>query len=118
MQEPGKLDLKLYQGATFNYELTWTAAGSAVDLTSYDARMQVRDSYGAPTVVFNLTAGSGIALGGTAGTIALEIDAADTTGLGYNSVQSFVYDLELESSSGFVTRLVEGGFTIFPEVTR
>jgi hypothetical protein len=118
MQAPGKLDLNLYQGATFNYQLTWSAAGSAVNLTNYSARMQVRPSYGSSDVVFNLSAGSGIALGGTAGTISLEISADDSEGLGYSSPQQLVYDLELESSSGFVTRLIEGNFLIFPEVTR
>jgi hypothetical protein len=118
MQKPGKLNLECYQGATFDYELTWTAAGSAVDLTQYDARMQVRESYDSSTAVVSLSAGSGITLGGTAGTINLFIDAEDTALLDGTPNTQFIYDLELESSSGFVTRLVEGNFSIFPEVTR
>jgi hypothetical protein len=118
MQKPGRLNLECYQGATFDYSLTWTAAGSAVDLTQYDARMQVRESYDSPTVLLSLTVGSGITLGGTAGTIDLLVDADDTAQLDGTPNTQFIYDLELESSSGFVTRLVEGTFSIFPEVTR
>ena len=118
MQAPGKLNLNLYQGATFSYEFTWTAAGSAVDLSDYSARMQVRPNYSSNDVVFNLASGSGITLGGTAGTIDLFISAADSEELGYSSPQQLVYDLELETSAGIVVRLLEGSFFIFPEVTR
>lgn len=118
MQAPGKLDLTLYQGATFDYELSWSAAGSAVDLTGYSARMQVRASHSSSGVVIELTSGSGIMLGGTDGTIGLSISATDSAALGFTSSRQFIYDLELESDSGVVTRLVEGRFFIDPEVTR
>jgi hypothetical protein len=118
MQTPGRLDLKCYQGATFDYSLTWTAAGSAVDLSGYSARMQVRDSYDSATAIVSLTSGTGIALGGTAGTIQLLLDADATASLDGTPNTQFIYDLELESSSGNVTRLIEGNFFIYPEVTR
>jgi hypothetical protein len=118
MQAPGELDLTLYQGATFDYELSWSAAGSAVDLTDYSARMQVRPSYSSGSVVVELTSDSGIVLGGTAGTIELGLSASATEALGFTSSRQFVYDLELESDSGVVTRLVQGRFFIDPEVTR
>ena len=118
MQAPGKLDLKCYQGATFDYSLTWTAAGSAVDLSGYSARMQVRESYDSSVALVSLTDGTGIALGGTAGTIGLLISATDTALLDGTPNTQFIYDLELESASGVVTRLVEGNFFIYPEVTR
>ena len=118
MQAPGKLNLELYVGATFDYGLTYTAAGAAVDLTDVDARMQVRNTYSSPTPVFNLTVGSGIVLGGTAGTIDLTIPAADSAALGLTATTTFVYDLELEDTDGTVLRLVEGSLTAYPEVTK
>lgn len=118
MQNPGRLDLKCYQGATFDYSLTWSAGGSAVDLTNYSARMQVRESYDSPNAIVSLVSGTGIALGGTAGTIDLLIDAEDTAALDGTPNTQFIYDLELESSNGVVTRLIEGNFFIYPEVTR
>ena len=118
MQAPGRLNLACYEGATFDYELTWTAGGSAVDLTGYTARMQVRSSYDSSTPVVSLASGSGITLGGTAGTIELFLSAAETEALDGTPNPQFIYDLELQSSSGVVTRLVEGNFFIYPEVTK
>jgi hypothetical protein len=118
MQAPGKLDLELYAGATFNYELTYIAGGVPVDVTDFDARMQVRGTFTSPAPVFDLTVGSGITLGGTAGTISLTIPAEDSTALDIRTETPFVYDLELEDAEGTVLRLVEGKFTVYPEVTR
>lgn len=118
MQAPGILDLDCYQGATFDYTLTWTTAGSAVNLTGYTARMQVRESYDAGSAIVSLTNGTGITLGGTAGTIVLGLSATATAALDGTPQKQHIYDLELVSGSGVVTRLVEGNFTIYPEVTR
>jgi hypothetical protein len=118
MQAPGKLDLECYAGATFDYTLTYIAGGVPVDVTDFDARMQVRVSYPSAAPVFDLAVGSGIVLGGTAGTIQLELSAEDTAAVGVTQTTNFIYDLELEDSDGTVLRLVEGAFTVYPEVTR
>lgn len=118
MQTPGYLDLTCYQGANFDYTLTWQTNGTPVNITGYTARMQVRESYDAGTAIVSLTNGSGITLGGTAGTIGLSLSATATAALdGTPNVQS-IYDLELVSGTGYVTRLVEGRFMVYPEVTR
>lgn len=118
MQSPGVLDLSCYQGANFDYTLTWQAGGSAVNLTGYSARMQVRDSYDAGTAVVSLTSGTGITLGGTAGSIILELSSTATAALDGTPNTQYVYDLELVSGAGYVTRLVEGRFYVYPEVTK
>lgn len=118
MQSPGLLDLNCWQGASWDYSLTWQTAGTPVNLTGYSARMQVRSSYDSGTAVVNLTSGTGITLGGTAGTIALEMNATTTAALDGTPNIQYVYDLELISGAGYVTRLVEGNFFINPEVTR
>lgn len=118
MQAPGVLNLDCYQGATFDYTLTWKSAGVPVNLTGYTARMQVRESYDAGTAILALTNGTGITLGGTAGTIALTAAATATAALDGTPHKQYIYDLELVSGAGVVTRLVEGNFTIYPEVTR
>lgn len=117
MQAPGTLDLDLYQGATFSYVLTWRTGSpsAAVNLTSYTARMQARTSPDASSPVLSLTTGNGITLGGSAGTITLSRSAAQTAAL---PAGRYLYDLELESAGGVVTRLVEGVLTIWPEVTK
>jgi hypothetical protein len=115
MQAPGYLDLDCYQGANFDYVLTWTVAGSAVNLTGYSSRMQVRQYADSTATVLSLVNGTGITLGGTAGTIALAAVATATSAV---EAGQYVYDLELVSGAGYVTRLVEGNFVVYAEVTR
>ena len=120
MQAPGLLDLNMYQGASWDYTLTWQTGGVPVNLTGYNARMQVRESHMAGTPVLSIVAGTGITLGGTAGTIILEATATQTAGISAQppGPQQYVYDLELISDAGIVTRLVEGRVLVYPEVTR
>ena len=120
MQAPGLLDLNMYQGASWDYTLTWQTGGTAVNLTNYGARMQVRETHASSTAVLSLTAGTGITLGGTAGTIVLEATATQTAGISAQppGPQQYVYDLELISPANIVTRLVEGRVLVYPEVTR
>lgn len=115
MQAPGYLDLDCYQGANFDYQLTWTVAGSAVNVTGYSARMQVRQYADSTATVLSFVNGTGITLGGTAGTIALSAVATATSAI---EAGQYVYDLELVSGAGYVTRLVEGNFVVYAEVTR
>ena len=87
-----------------------------MDLTGYTARMQFRSSVGSTTVLASATTEDGrIALGGALGTVDIEFSEADTAAFDFVSA---VYDLELESASGFVTRLLEGGVEVSKEVTR
>lgn len=112
---PGVLNLACPQGATFTRTLTWKIDGAAVNLTGYTARMQVRKSASSATTYVSLTSSSGITLGGAAGTITISISAAQTSDIPEGA---YVYDLELVSSGGVVTRLVGGKFSVTAEVTR
>ena len=109
-------DILIEQGATFSQLVTYKDNGVAVNLTGYTARMQVRSTLESASTVVELTTANGlIALGGTAGTITLTIAAADTAAL---TAGRGVYDLELVSGSGIVTRLLQGVATISRNVTR
>ncbi len=110
-------DITINQGATFELTITYKdSAGTAINLTGYTARMQVRETYSSSSTVVSLTNGSGITLGGAAGTIAILISAATTEAL--TAPFSGVYDLEIVSGGGVVTRLLQGAATVSPEVTR
>jgi hypothetical protein len=110
-------NITINQGATFELTVTWKdSAGTAINLTGYSARMQVRETYSSTSSVVSLTNGSGITLGGSAGTIAIVISATTTAAL--TAPFSGVYDLELVSAGGVVTRLLQGAATVSPEVTR
>jgi hypothetical protein len=66
----------------------------------------VRATLESAEALIELTTGNGrIALGGSAGTITLTISATDTAAL---TAGRGVYDLELVSGSGIVTRLLQG----------
>jgi len=108
------------QGATFKRTLTWTdSAKNPRDLTGYTARMHVRSSVDASGTIIQLTtANARIVLGtttATKGQINLTISATDTAAL---TPGQYVYDLELVSGGGEVTRLIEGNFVVKAEVTR
>lgn len=109
-------DLLIEQGATFSQLITYKESGVAVNLTGYTARLQVRSTLESASTVVELTTANGrIALGGAAGTITLTISATDTAAL---TAGRGVYDLELVSGSGIVTRLLQGVATISRNVTR
>jgi hypothetical protein len=110
---PGRYNITAYQGATYDLSLSWSIGGTAVNLTNYTAAMQVRDSYDSDPVL-SLTNGSGITLGGTAGTIGISVSAST---MGSIVAGQYLYDLELNSGSA-ITRLVQGIFNIEAEVTR
>lgn len=107
----------LEQGTTYDQTLTWkTQADVPINLTGSTARMQLRQSPESSTALLNLTTeNGGITLGGSAGTVRLLITATQTALLTFNVA---VYDLEIVSSSGVVTRLMKGSITLDPEVTK
>lgn len=85
------------------------------DLTSWTARMQIRESIDDATVIQDLVTPTDIAISANDAKITITISAADTANFTFDSA---VYDLELIDVSGKVTRLVEGDITLCKEVTR
>lgn len=113
MQNPATYNITAYQGATYKLDMTYKIDDTPVDLTNYTAAMQVKENPNASAVI-SISNGSGITLGGTAGTIALNVSA---TTMGSATAGFYQYDLEL-NSAGEVTRLLQGKFEIVAEVTR
>ena len=84
-------------------------------LTNHTARMQVRRTVESTTPLITLTTENGrISINGANGLITLSISAADTAAL----TSSGVYDLEIITSGGLVSRVIQGTFTLSLEVTR
>lgn len=115
-------DMIVDQGATVNTVFTIkNSARSALDLTGYVARMQVRRFDGttrdpSPVVIAEYTSYDGyLTVGGSAGTVTLLIPPADMAAY---VPGSYVYDVEVESALGETTRIVQGKFIVRAEVTR
>lgn len=113
--EPATYNFTIYQGSTFARQMTYKADGVAIDLTSYQARMKIRRTWGG-TILLALSnaPGEGLVLAATSPNIVLTITAAQTAAL---SFQYAVYDLEIESGGGIVDRLLQGRVTLSTEAT-
>lgn len=116
---PGKVNLKIYQGATFRRTIQWKTGTPAtpVNIAGWTGRMMIRKKVSdAAPIVSLTTANGGINItNGAQGTFEIYITATATAAL---TITTGVYDLELVSTTGDVTRLIEGTVTVSPEVTR
>lgn len=123
----GRYSFIIEQGATTNIQINWTDdSGSAIDLTGYHARMQVRPSVESDTIYLSLSSslqsdGTGLNLSGSNGTtplssgsLAIYMSADVTEDLNFNEA---FYDLEMVNGS-VVTRLLEGKVKLSKNVTR
>jgi hypothetical protein len=125
----GKYHLIIEQGATLNLEIQYKdSAGTAVDLTGYSGKMQIRSDYAdnSPTTYITLssslaTDGTGLNFSGsngttppTSGSIGIYISAASSSAFTFDTAK---YDLEIASGS-IVTRLLQGDVKLQKEVTR
>ncbi len=115
---PGKLNLTIYQGATFRRVVRLADdAGDAIDLTGATVRMHIRAALLDTATLIELTEANGRALVTDAvdGEITLLISATDTALLTFTSG---VYDLEIQYLGGTVDRVLYGKVTLSKEVTR
>lgn len=112
----GSYDITIEQGATFSKTLVYKdSAGVAMDLTTVTvARAQMRATAASATAVNFTVVVSGSP---TLGTLLWTMSATNTAAL-TPTTTDWVYDLEIEYSTGVVKRLIEGSVTVVAEVTR
>lgn len=111
---PGKYNIICPQGSTFDMNMTYYVDEQASDLTTYYARMQVRESHSSENFIIELTTDNDLITLGNDGYINLRISDHITAGF---IAKEYVYDLEL-GQNGNVNRIIEGKFLVTPEVTR
>lgn len=113
---PGKVNLVIYQGATFSKEFVWQLGGVPVDIDDSFVVMDIRETIDSETPIITLdTTNGGITTVPVEGKITILITAEDTEVLDFTRA---VYDLEVHQSDGTVVRLVQGSVTLSKEVTR
>lgn len=114
------IELEFKRGSNWKKTFTWKvkATGVSVDLTGYTAKMQLRknpDADAATTTLYaTYTNSDYITLGGTLGTVSLNVPAATTAA--YTFKRAY-FDILLTSAGSEKTYLLEGIITVKPRVT-
>ena len=114
MIEPGTYNFTIYQGATWDRTFTVATDGTPVSWVGYSAVMTIKQ-YENSTPVLTLATGTGITLGGTAGTIAVSVSPTQTAGI---PAGRYIYDLELSvGGASYVVRILQGRVTVDGQVS-
>jgi hypothetical protein len=108
----GTYNFTIEQGTTFSRVLTLQENSSAMNLTGYSVASQMRSTHDSSTVVATF---SGSVTNASSGQITLSLTNSQTSAI---EEAIYVYDVEITSGAGAVTRILEGNITVTPEVTR
>lgn len=119
-------NITINQGSTYQLMITLTdSGGTAINLTGYTFRGQIRDSTSSDTIRASFSFTIQTQSGATLGQVLAYIPAADTANIPVDDNDSptrklkrMIYDIESVDGSGTVTRWLEGSAYISPEVTR
>ena len=106
-------NLTIDQGASFSSDVTVKDAnGNAFNLTGYTAAAKMAKGYQSTKTRPSFTTAITTP---TSGVVTLSLTPAQTTAL---DAERYVYDLEITlTSTGAVTRVIEGIITVRPQVT-
>jgi hypothetical protein len=109
-------DILVDQGATLNRAFFLKdSAKRPLDLSGYAARMHVREFKNSTSIIEILTTeNSQIVLDELDGRVDILLTPAETEAL---EAKNYLYDLELESPEGDVTKIVSGKLTVRSEIT-
>lgn len=100
------------QGANYSNIITVTGtSGTALDLTGYTVASQMRKSYASSTA-FSLNPTIYNAVNGQ---VRMTLTAVQSEAI---TPGRYLYDLEITSSGGVKTRVVEGVATVTPQITQ
>ena len=113
-------DIEIEQGANFYWIVEYydkiDGVETPVDLTGYDAVMQIRKTPNSDLMDEYSVSNGIITFDEENGKIIINAPAADTEA--YEDDFKGVYDIKLTSPSGFVERLVRGSAVVSAEVTQ
>tara|TARA_A200000159_G_C7225441_1_gene297931 strand:- start:366 stop:701 length:336 start_codon:yes stop_codon:yes gene_type:complete len=108
----GTYNFTIEQGTTFSRVLTLQENGSAMNLTGYSVASQMRSTHDSSSIVATF---SGSVTNASSGQLTLSLTNSQTSAI---EEAIYVYDVEITSGAGAVTRILEGNVTVTPEVTR
>lgn len=106
-----KANLVIDQGTDFSATIDVVDANNNIyDLSSYTAAAQMRKNYASASATTFTTSDNG-----ASGQITIELSSNTTAQL---EPGRYLYDVEITSTGGIVTRVVEGIVTVTPGITR
>jgi len=109
----GTYNLVIDQGSDFALDLVIKEGGSALNLSNYSGRAQLRTSVTASSASASFTV---TVTNAANGALKMQLPAATSSGI---SAGQYVYDLEIyTANNSIVKRIMQGEVTITPEVTR
>ena len=109
-------NLTINQRATFSKTITWKDHdGSIIDLSTYSAKMQLRENYNS-AIILELTSDDTSIVLTSLGVITLTIPKSKTSLLAHEDFPA-KYDLVLTSATGIVKRLLQGEVILSQGVT-
>lgn len=124
----GKADFNVQGGSTWTESTVYKDAnGTAIDLTSWSARMQIRAKIDDVTPLLTLTDAAAspnprLTLGGVLGTLGITVEAVGTASLvNGNADTKLVYGIELYKTVGGVEKVIPylmGAINVSAEVVR
>ncbi len=112
---PGRYNINVYTGTTFSLAPVWKINGTPVNLTGYSADMQVRAATDTAIVVELSTTNGKAVIAESLGQVTLTLTPAQTTAL---TPGAYIYDLNLTSAAGDVTKILAGNFAVIASVTQ
>ncbi len=119
--QAGIYHLYIDQGASYSKSIfVVDEFNNPIDLTGYIVRGQIRKSAADSSIALNLNPTIVSAAAGKISFALLGTQTAllETAGSNYQEVTVYVWDIEIESASGVVTRLLNGFVYVSPEVTK
>jgi len=113
---PGRYNLAVYKGTTFELKPVWKIGGVPVNLSGYTADMQVRYATDTAIIVELSTANGRITIDAEYGRINLKLTASQTAALAAGTYQ---YDLNLTNTAdSTVYKILQGVFIVNASVTQ
>lgn len=105
-------NLYIDQGTDFSITVDVTdSAGDVLELSDYTSAAQIRKTYSSSTVSATFTT----SIAELSGQVTISLTDTQTAAL---EAGRYVYDLNITSAAGVVTRVIEGQAIVTPGVTR
>ena len=112
---PGRYNITVYQGTTFQLSPVWKIGGVPVIMSNYSADMQVRASTDTAIIVELSTSNGKITIDSAYGRVNLNLTAAQTAAL---TAGVYQYDLNLtDNDAGVTYKILQGAFVVAASVT-